>query len=279
MTQKLKIRFNLSSNLTFPANKPIRPIQFDGVLGIAWKTITGRSKTPAELIPENLILPELPLELIDNKFYAASAGFTAPNSFFKPTLYNRSADLIHTFDNVKTGAVANQTSVGIFQSAQEPYWELFTEYVDFYARVIDLERLRYMLDIIKHIGTLGAKKSTASGRIYSIEITKAENDYSLWKDGQPTRPIPVSSQACNFPQPEQNLLIKDFCSSRPPYWSAILHEECYISPTNMHLPNLPIIHNNLFLLEQKLTNFYHMETKKQKKEQRFTANKSNKVLS
>lgn len=267
----VKIRFTLISNMIFPANKPIIPPQLDGVLGFAWAKLNGFDKTPAELIPENIVLPELPFELIDGKFYAASAGFAAPDSFFCQTIFNKNADLVNTYTGPVSGQILNQTSVGCLKSDQPSYWQLSTEYVDFYARVTDIPKLYELLEIIYDIGTLGAKKSVRAGAIYGYDITETETDYSILKNGIPTRTIPVTST--KYKPPKYQSI--DYCAYRPPFWNPLFHEPCYVPPPDFHLPCLNFVNQDKTFLKEALERFNESEDYKTKKAQELAKNQKN----
>lgn len=225
-----KIRFYLGSPLLYSVNKPIRPIQGDGIYGYAWALKNGLKKTGAEQNPVNIISPKLPFEKKDG-CYTISAGFAAEDAFFEGTKLMRRIES-KVYGKHKVGASQLNTQSGEHQAIMDFYWKLYTPYIDFYAKG-DLEGILELTNIIQENGYLSAKKTIGFGEIISVKISKVESDWSQWKDGKPTRFIPAGNIINN--------LATEYCGYKPPYWHVAFWKECYVPPADMHYPVLPKI--------------------------------------
>lgn len=227
--QVLQIRFHLATGIAFPANRPLKPIQGDGLFGYAWAQKQGLRKTPAEILPENIVFPELPFELVSNSYYAISAAFTPKEAFMIPEMVVRRPDWADVMAKHKVGQFAYQTSVGAFQGQQELYWLLVTPYVDFYCRGY-ASGISELLKEIWSMRHLGAKRAAGYGFITKIEVLPHDSDWSEWKDGQPTRNIPVRLA------PDKTGLAMEEAPCRPPYWHKAFVEPCYVPPLEQFMP-------------------------------------------
>jgi CRISPR type IV-associated protein Csf3 len=241
------------------------PLMFDGILGYAWAVKKGYRKTPAELHPENLVFPELPLEKVGEKCYAASAAFLPPEASMYPTKIMRHADWKTAMARFGCPATAYETATGWQQACQEPYWLIATPYVDFYYRgddqgVIDL------LSVIYSIGFIGGKRSAGYGQISRIELFEDVEEQSVWRtDGRPSRPVPVEIAG------RREGLVPEWTTYYPPYWAAANSAWCYVPPPEQWLPscNAADIAEKLELhFNDRIQRLQKSETKSEKENKR-----------
>ena len=224
-----KIRFHLITPIATYGQKSPKPLMLDGILGYAWAMKNGYLKNPAESSPENLVFPELPLEKIGEKCYAASSAFIPSDSSMVPTKIMRLADWKNAMARYGSPATRYETSVGWQQARQEPYWQLSTPYVDFYYRG-NKKAVTELLSIIYNIGFLGGKRAAGFGQIRRIEHFDNSEDWAVWRDDQPTRPIPVSIAG------KKDHLTPEWVTYYPPYWAMANSEWCYCPPHSQWLP-------------------------------------------
>ncbi|WP_018703583.1 hypothetical protein [Anaeromusa acidaminophila] len=261
----VRVRFHLVSPLLFPAVKPIRPIQGDGLYGYAWALSKGLVKTPAEMDPANLAEPELPFTLVNDSFFAISSSFAAEGSFLEPTLIYRHADFVQTFAKQDLGKSYVSNQMGEHQAARELYWKLVTPYLDFYAQVTDKEHFRELTKLIWKLGHLGGKRSIGFGEIGKVDVKEKEcPNWSVLKEGNPARPIPVAG----WTEPIKEELI-DFVGYKPPYWNRALYDHCYISPLSFFnfpaLPGKEEVEKASAVLGQKQKDFLDREIAKEER--------------
>lgn len=226
--QSLRYRFKLATPLSTVGNKPNAPLMFDSLLGYAWAIKNGLTKTPHEEIATNLIFPELPIEKISERCYAASAAFIPPNALSEPTIFMRHAD--HRASLAAHGIKGiYQTSSGYQQAVQEIYWLTLTPHVDFYVRG-DKKEINELLSIIWDLRHLGSRRGSGYGLITDITIDETKPDYSVWKGNKPTRPIPCSIAG------ERPDLIREWATHCAPYWHQANADWCYMPPPEQYLP-------------------------------------------
>lgn len=227
-----KIRFYLASPLLYSSQNLIKPLQGDGIYGYAWAMKNGLKKAPSEHYIKNIVHPELPFET-ENNCYAISAGFADPNAFFEETLLLRHTDYQKSFSEHGLGKSNVAIATGEFRGIRDLYWKLITPYIEFYARG-NIEGIKEFTEIIIRNGYLSSKRAIGYGKILNATITKAEEDWSLWRNDQPTRNIPVIGE-------RRDDLMVEKCGYRPPYWHPAFWKACYVPPVGMHLPALPKI--------------------------------------
>jgi CRISPR type IV-associated protein Csf3 len=259
-----KIRFYLNTPLCFTTQKKLEPLKFDGILGYAWAIKNGLNKTPAETVVENIVFPELPLEKYSNKCYCASSMFSPKESFFTPITINRVTDYKSTFHRHNVSNMQFVKGSNWYKGCQEFHWEFTTPYIDFYFKG-DLKKVEKLISIIFKIRHLGVKRSVGYGHINEIVVAKTDEDWSVWKDGMPTRTVPISIVG------ERQELIKEFVNYYPPYWVEQNKEWCYIPPINQWMPQ---IENNE--LENKLKMGFDKNTERIKERAEANREKDNK---
>jgi len=224
-----RLRFYLQTPIAVSGQKPPHPLMLDGILGYAWALRNGYRKTPAEIRPENLVFPELPLEKIGNKCYAASAAFLPPEAAMFPTVFVRRADWQSAMARYGCPETLYTPATGWPQAAREPYWLLSTPYVDFYYRG-DSRGVADLLAVIFQIRFLGGKRAAGYGQIQKIELHEKTADWSVWREGCPTRSIPVEIAG------NKKGLIPEWTTYYPPYWAAVNSAWCFTPPVEQWLP-------------------------------------------
>lgn len=230
MTKNYRIRIYLSTPLLYSVYRPIRSIQGDGLYGYAWMLQEGIKKNASEQNPENIIEPVLPF-VKENDCYCISAGFFPKNAYFEGTLLMRSMNsTAYAKQNVGESIVNFQ--MGEHQSVMDFYWKLITPYIDFYAKCDNIEKFKALTKIIYDNGYISNKRSVGFGRILNIKINEIDYDWSQWKDGQPTRNIPIANK-------KKGNIVTEYCGYKPPYWHTDFWTECFVPPVDMHMPNIP----------------------------------------
>lgn len=66
-----------------------------------------------------------------------------------------------------------------------------------------------IISLLESITNIGKKKSQGWGNVSSWSVEPTSEDFSSYRDGKPTRPIPITSDAVGGIM---------FCGYRPPYW-------------------------------------------------------------
>ena len=235
-----RVRFYLSSPLCFSASNLLSPIGFDGLLGAAWAKEKGFFKTPSEDNPENILFPDLPLNIVSPKCYAASSMFAPETATMHPEVFVRTANWQYFF--AKQGSKIKNTKYKIdttwLRAGQEKYWLMVTPYIDFYFECSDWDKLRQYLKIIKDVGFIGAKRAVGYGMINKIKLFIESEDYSILKDGLPTRPLPVKE----FNGKVSKSSPIGISSYYAPYWLAYNKVLCYLPPNNQYLPHITQYH-------------------------------------
>lgn len=246
-----RIRIHLVTPVAIYAQKPFAPLMLDGILGYAWALKNGYTKTPAESNPENLVFPELPLEKIGEKCYAASAAFIPPTAVMKPSRIIRRADWKDAMARRGVPATTYETAVGWQQACQEPYWELSTPYIDFYYQG-DKKAVLDLLSIVYKIRFIGSKRSAGYGQIRKIEHQDNSENWAVWRgDGLPARPLPVALVG------EKPGMTPEWTTYYPPYWAAVNSEWCYVPPPGQWLPKRSVMD-----IAEKLENVFDRKTEK-----------------
>lgn len=253
-----RIRFYLSTPLAMPSNKPAAPLMLDGLLGYAWALDNGLFKTPAEELPGNLVFPDLPLEKIGERCYAASAMIIPPEASMEPTMLVRHADWAAAMAKRGQGDLAYNVGSGWMKGAQEVLWLLVTPYIDFYCRG-DLERIKPLVRIIQDIGHIGPKRHSGYGRVHGVAVSTKCEDWAVWREGQPTRPLPVAGFQDKLPAGAAPAV--DWSTYYPPYWFMGNATWCYVPPVFQYRPAAPV--ENVLAAAGK-----HLEDARRKFEQR-----------
>ncbi|MBR2215858.1 MAG: hypothetical protein IJ849_08895 [Selenomonadaceae bacterium] len=243
MSTCYRVRFFLSSPLCFAGNKDIRPLMLDAILAYQWMRQNGHYKTAAENIAQNLIFPELPLERV-GKCYGASAMVIPQEAvYMAQDGYVRPADWEFALARHTPKFSLRYGDSSIFASGPlraylEPQWLMSMPYVDFYANVIDETAFKKLLQAAVRGGFLGSKRSAGYGRIAKCTlkiISEGNPRWGFYKDGKPTRPLPVADFADQLPQDTTRGRATYFA----PYWFAPNEAECFLPPTEQYLPILP----------------------------------------
>ncbi len=245
-----RYRFFLGAPLATSSARPALPLMFDGILGYAWAVKRGVVKNPGEILPENLVFPVLPVDLIAPRCYAASALFLPELAVSEPTLINRHASLQKESGRHGLHSWKQNLSGRWSKACQEVYWLTATPYVDFYVRG-DIEKIDELVGVIGDIGYIGAKRSAGYGLITDIRVEEDVADWSTWKDGKPTRPLPVATVG------EKEGLEKVWAAYYPPYWSMAGAEWCYMPPLEQYQPSnfVPTVVDMKLRLEADLKKF------------------------
>lgn len=228
----MRFRFMMITPLASVATRPIGPIMFDGLLGYAWAIKNGLTKTPSEENAAELKFPELPIRKISPRCYAASAGILPPEAILKPTQFVRHADWAAAAAKHKAPDIAYQVAAGFMQAVQEMHWLTVTPYIDFYAEIEDEAETMDLLSVLWESRHLGSKRGSGFGLIGEIladEMTEKTN-YSIWKNGRPTRPLPVEAVG------EHPELTKEWAAECAPYWHPANKTWCYMPPVEQYRP-------------------------------------------
>lgn len=227
-----KVRFYVNTPVCFSAQKPYQPLMLDGLLGYAWALRKGLLKNPGESVPSNLIFPELPLELAGDRCYAASAAFVPSEASLALTYFNRRADWKEPIARAGAPQTSYNVSVGAMQAGQEPYWLLVTPYLDFYYQATDQAEVNALLDVLFRIRFLGSKRAAGFGLIRHIRLIKDAEDWAVWRNGVPTRPVPVAIAG------KRAGLTPEWCTYYPPYWAAANRVWCYVPSADQSMPRM-----------------------------------------
>lgn len=224
-----RVRFHLLTPIAFWGQQGPKPLMFDALLAYARMRSEGRAKTQ----DERFVLTDfdLPLDREEGpsgrKIWRASAMF-APDGYFAPYYVVRSGDWRQDMTWVAGGGMEYQCAQGVWRSYQEPYWLLVVPYIDFYCSG-DLDGVVKLLEIVDALGHLGSKRHSGLGKIRGIEIDTHAPDWSVWKDGKPTRPVPVEIA------PGKDLPVEAE-SFAPPYWHPARKGMCYVPPVEQWYP-------------------------------------------
>ena len=202
---------------------------------MGWAKEKGFFKTPSEDDPENILFPDLPLNIVSPKCYAASSMFVPETATMHPEVFVRTANWQYFF--AKQGSKIKNTKYKIdttwLRAGQEKYWLMVTPYIDFYFECSDWDKLRQYLKIIKDVGFIGAKRAVGYGMINKIKLFIESEDYSILKDGLPTRPLPVKE----FNGKVSKSSPIGISSYYAPYWLAYCCCSPFLSlPCPRHLP-------------------------------------------
>lgn len=167
-------------------------------------------------------IDEMLSPILDRKqgVYCASAGFGDNKEFI--TSWCKRWDNNH--DDMVTGfkgKVRIDDGAGYFKSYHMPLVVKSYKTITFYVRG-DMSKIKELLE--NYIFYLGKKATQGFGQIRKWEFEEIEENWSLWKDNKPMRPIPgreclnwlKSNRECNI---QEHALI-------PPYWRQDYRELC-----------------------------------------------------
>ena len=87
---------------------------------------------------------------------------------------------------------------------------IYTDKITYYVNG-DYE---YIEKLLQHLNFIGKKTSIGWGKIFSIEMEELKKDYSLFKDGSPSRHLPDISKYKKTNMYKANIPLT------PPYWRA-----------------------------------------------------------
>jgi CRISPR type IV-associated protein Csf3 len=235
------LRIKLYSPLAFWANKTMYPLSLDGILAYVVALREGKWKTPAEITKGNFDPPELPLDKVDDipglEFYKASMMFVPPEAYWSSDTFVKKSDAFEAMHEHGVGSpnILRDKSQGIFRGGMEPFLFLNTPYVDFYFSG-DYDAVVDLKGDLERLGYIGAKHNAGCGAILKIRVKHIKDpkmDYSVFKDGRPTRPIPVEY----FPDGLRGTAIER-CGFRPPYEYVGSKARCYVPPPEQWYPQM-----------------------------------------
>lgn len=229
----LVITFYLGTPLAFNSQKRVYPLQLDSILAYVQAMKMGHVRTPgdARAASEPIALPLV--QMGERKRYYAASAMIVPSNGARWGV----APVLKLPTWKSTMARAGFTDMRFrvdsqWQRAyQETYLTLATPYLEFNCLgdrdgVTDL--LSAFLEYSRH---LGAKRHTGYGYVTKIEITETDEDLSVWADGMPRRPIPVSEVG-------ERDLPRDFVAYTFPYDDPGSRAMCYIPPESQWKGNM-----------------------------------------
>jgi len=178
-------------------------------LGAQELTTPGRSSL-AEPKGQPLQGTKLPLKRIHAKdwYYSCSWAQWGPFADGKDC-WNKRFDfsLSDLIDFGKRRGVVNRGS-GRYKAYHMPVFYRSALWVRWYC-MGDPEKIRFLLSTVTHVGK---KSSQGWGRVMQWEIERITKDWSIWKDGQLMRGIPLYHKPRDYPRRLINYGI------RPSYW-------------------------------------------------------------
>lgn len=231
------VLIHLASPLFERAAGGKNPIMLDGLLARIRLEQLGVRKTPAELVPENLVFADLPIERV-GKCYLCSAAFYPDERYVKPAIYSKRGVGVQS-----AGAVLKELPFAPHAAQSKPglmlHNELAVEHVDFYIRVPDerVQEFGGLLANVKNYG-LGTKTGIGFGQVAKIEVERnTENPDLCFRtaDGLPTRPLPVELFQGKI---DGQKAIRGMSTYYAPYWFAKNKTECYL-PSPRQFASLP----------------------------------------
>lgn len=213
MIENIKITFQMRTPIAF-----IGMIHFDAVLMSA--LIIREIRRPFDDPAHNLaavLRKAMPLELVtlDNgkQVYAASVGFAqgcVSIARWKKRWDEQNDDRVD-FGQKKAHIEHKR---GHFKQYDMPLIILSTQEMVFYARG-DAKKTETILKCLSHIGK---KSSQGYGEIREKQIEVVDYDWSLWRDGQPMRALPMMKEGC----------LVQFQGYSFPYWDRRNQDVCIV---------------------------------------------------
>ena len=191
MSKTYQITISLASPLYQKTFGTRSMIMLDALLARIKLERQGIRKTSAELLPENLIFVDLPIERVE-KCYLCSAHFASKDIYSRPDSFSKRATDAQTIKSMEpsfltTGAVGHPALI--------PHIAVATKSIDFYARIPD-GREKEFFDLLKDVKLygVGPKTSIGYGQVAHIDahVYNAHPDLCYkTEDGIPTRPLPI----------------------------------------------------------------------------------------
>lgn len=243
----VKVRIFLAAPLCFSGIKPIEPIMLDSLLGYIWARDHGLCKTSAECAPENLVFPDLPIERI-GKCYKSSAMFLPPETPMKEECFVKGTNWAAGMAKMGNKDMTYKIDTMWARGAQEKYWLLAAPYLDWYCETTEPDSLIQYLKEISKLGFLGSKRGAGFGKIQKIELGKDAPDYTVCKDGEPTRPLPIAAFS-GLPLKDPSVGMSTYYA---PYWYSQNADLCFLPNKAQYTPQVELPSSEmLFALQQK----------------------------
>lgn len=153
-------------------------------------------------------------EIIDKKqrVFCSSIGFgdTQENTTSWSKRFDVKNDDLIAFKG--KGKERLDIGAGHFKNYHMPLVIRSYKTITFYIRG-DLNKIKELLE--NHIHYLGKKGSQGYGEVLKWDFIEIENDYSLWKDNKPMRPIPANECIDYIENNNYNMRSHAII---PPYW-------------------------------------------------------------
>lgn len=199
-----------------PIMAPIFPLYLDAVLGniVAqeiWGQYYGR-------IPPEFFIKELPLPLKRHNFreygyaWAASCNVVTKEAVFGTDGYKRSypGDPWVLMKSFTASQMVDYEGSGRYKNYLESFEVTFIEEMKFYAFGNPKEINR----LLSQVRFLFKKRSQGRGEIQSLSVNPIKQDFTLWKNNRPMRPIPVEL----IKEGSHNQYELNMSRLYPPYW-------------------------------------------------------------
>jgi len=187
-----KIDISLSSPIFQKTTGSTNMIMLDALLARIALERKGIRKTSVELLPENLIFANLPIERVE-KCYLCSGHFATHSVYSKPDFFAKRATDSQSVRAVSpffhsTGAVSHPALI--------PHYAVATKGITFYVRVMDSRKDEFF-DLLKDVKLygIGPKTSIGYGQVAGLQIVVNKTQPDLCyktAEGIPTRPLPIS---------------------------------------------------------------------------------------
>jgi len=192
-------------------------IYFDGILSYAvWHDVMREEAYSIPESKEDVFYIPLPIKQSGNteKFYHASVGFF--DDKVEGLARWRKQVSIETNKKIFVGR-------GIYRRYDTPIPYIYADKIYFYVNG-DKREVQRLLD--NYILSIGKKRTQGYGNIRKWTVESINEDMSIIdKDGNPMRPIPVSSDVKVNTRNAVTILI----AYRPPYWHYKNMTQCYVN--------------------------------------------------
>ena len=206
----------ITVRLSSPIMAPVFPLYLDAVLGNivaqeTWGEYYGR-------IPTDVFIKELPLPLKkhDLKEYgyawAASCNVVTKEAVFGFDGFQRTypGDPWVLLKSFTPSQLVDYKGSGRYKNYLEPFEIASIEEIKFYA-VGDPKEINRLLAQVKF---LFKKRSQGRGEIRSFSVNPIKQDFTLWRNNRPMRPIPVGL----IKEGGHNQYELNMTRLQPPYW-------------------------------------------------------------
>ncbi len=192
----------------------------------------GVPKNTSEIFRGNIIEPELPIEKVRGCL-AASAMFAGKASCGRDSLPRvMSGSVMRALNGVKPERKEILTRSGPFVASVTHVNLLLAPEVTFYCRATDTEEFARLTRAACDGGHIGAKHNVGYGKITGVKIEGAGADWSMERDGVPTRPLPVD----RFRGMVNDDAPVAFVTYKCPYWLMEEAVDCYVPPASQYMP-------------------------------------------